>query len=153
MEETREIRKVKFYRDRKLWKKEISDLIRTLAYGYNFYYSGCATSRITGDDPKYDEFIEKIKKNGPKHHHKIILYRVYYPAYKDTVYADRYVLAVYKKNTIELHHLNYEYSSSSKYIGRCRTANTFIEAFDEVYKNAVTARQEQECSLAPESSL
>lgn len=136
MDDDREIRRVKYYDDRKRWKDEIGQLIYNLVYEYNFYYSGCAVYPINNTYPNFNHFLERFKKNTYKHYHKIVLYKVYYQDYAFTPVADRYVLAIFKKNTIDLYTLSSLYSESSNYIVRAKTAQTFINAFEEASKLA-----------------
>ncbi len=144
MEETREIKRVKYYEDRKQWKNDMGQLIYNLVHDYGFYYCGCAVYPINNNYPKFDHFLERFKKNSHKHHHKIVLYKVYYQEYSHTCISDRYVLAVFKKKSIDLFTLSCMYSSSDSYIVRAKTAQTFINAFDEASKLAKRDKEIEE---------
>ena len=132
----------RLYDDRTRWKTDISDIIYNLAYKYNFWYTPTVVTIKEGGD--FNTFVEKVKKNSLKHNHKMIMYKILYPEHFGTIYSDMYCLVIFTNNFIQFIAMSEQYSLSTKYNARNKTANTFLKAFDKAFEQAAADRMEED---------
>ena len=126
--DAREIRLIKSYIGKEEWSKDIPELVYTLKYGYDFYYSkNCQLL--------YSDMSDTLHRNSFKHKHKMGLY--FDPA------IDIYYFVIYKKNTIDVYTLE-KYSGSKHRLTRYRTAQTWMAKMDKKYDIAAQKKENEQ---------
>lgn len=119
----------KIYTDKKLWMKEMGDLIYKLKRKYNFYYPNI-TAFITKN------IFDVVKANNKKHYKKMILYW--------NTEIDYYYLVIYCTKKISIYVLTDEYSKSKVRQNRYKSALTFICSFSKEYNKAVKECEDEQ---------